>query len=51
MVIGTTSEVDFLDSIGFCDTFSITYNVPTLNKEDAKKVHLFVLGILVYLPG
>jgi vesicle-fusing ATPase len=38
MVIGTTSEVDFLDSIGFCDTFSITYNVPTLNKEDAKKV-------------
>ncbi|GAU38493.1 hypothetical protein TSUD_64720 [Trifolium subterraneum] len=38
MVIGTTSEVDFLDSIGFCDTFSITYHLPTLNRNDAKKV-------------
>lgn len=38
MVIGTTSEVDFLESLGFVDTFSVTYNVPTLNKEDAKKV-------------
>ncbi|MCH85211.1 vesicle-fusing ATPase-like [Trifolium medium] len=38
MVIGTTSEVDFLDSIGFCDTFSITYNLPNLSRNDAKKV-------------
>ncbi|XP_030971682.1 vesicle-fusing ATPase-like [Quercus lobata] len=38
MVIGTTSEVGFLDSIGFCDNFSVTYNVPTLKKNDAKKV-------------
>lgn len=41
MVIGTTSEVDFLDSIGFCNNFSITYNVPTLNRDDAKKVNLY----------
>ncbi|KAK7362829.1 hypothetical protein VNO77_04953 [Canavalia gladiata] len=38
MVIGTTSELGFLDSIGFCDTFSVTYHVPTLNTNDAKKV-------------
>ncbi|XP_019445668.1 PREDICTED: vesicle-fusing ATPase-like [Lupinus angustifolius] len=38
MVIGTTSELDFLESIGFCDTFSVTYHVPTLNTNDAKKV-------------
>lgn len=38
MVIGTTSELGFLDSIGFCDTFSVTYHVPTLNTKDAKKV-------------
>ena len=38
MVIGTTSELTFLDSIGFCDTFSVTYHVPTLNTNDAKKV-------------
>jgi vesicle-fusing ATPase len=47
MVIGTTSEVDFLDSLGFVDTFSVTYNVPTLSKHDAKKVNSFVLGILI----
>lgn len=47
MVIGTTSEVDFLESLGFVDTFSVTYNVPTLNKEDAKKVNSFVLCILI----
>lgn len=46
MVIGTTSELGFLDSIGFCDTFSITYHVPTLNTNDAKKVNLFVLRVL-----
>nr|AWH66430.1 Rhg1-associated N-ethylmaleimide sensitive factor [Glycine max] len=38
MVIGTTSELDFLESIGFCDTFSVTYHIPTLNTTDAKKV-------------
>ncbi|KAK7369016.1 hypothetical protein VNO80_11050 [Phaseolus coccineus] len=38
MVVGTTSELDFLESIGFCDTFSVTYHVPTLNTKDAKKV-------------
>ncbi|KAK7319678.1 hypothetical protein RJT34_04401 [Clitoria ternatea] len=38
MVIGTTSEMDFLDSVGFRDTFSVTYHVPTLNTNDAKKV-------------
>ncbi|KAG5034605.1 hypothetical protein JHK87_009515 [Glycine soja] len=37
MVIGTTSELDFLESIGFCDTFSVTYHIPTLNTKDAKK--------------
>ncbi|XP_038689343.1 vesicle-fusing ATPase [Tripterygium wilfordii] len=38
LVMGTTSEVSFLDSIGFCDVFSVTYHVPTLKTEDAKKV-------------
>lgn len=36
-VIGT-SEVGFLESIGMCDVFSVTYHVPKLKKEDAKKV-------------
>ncbi|KAL2472665.1 Vesicle-fusing ATPase [Forsythia ovata] len=38
LVIGTTSEVNFLDSIGIRDAFSITFHVPTLKTEDAKKV-------------
>ncbi|KAF6155840.1 hypothetical protein GIB67_039171 [Kingdonia uniflora] len=38
LVIGTTSEVDFLDSLGICNAFSIAYNVPKLRSEDAKKV-------------
>ncbi|GJN14956.1 hypothetical protein PR202_gb01836 [Eleusine coracana subsp. coracana] len=38
LVIGTTSEVGFLESIGMCDVFSVTYHVPKLKKEDAKKV-------------
>ncbi|XP_059437985.1 vesicle-fusing ATPase-like isoform X1 [Corylus avellana] len=38
LVIGTTSEVGILDSIGICDAFSITYHVPTLKTDDAKKV-------------
>jgi len=40
LVIGTTSEVDFLESLGICDAFSVTYHVPTLDKKDAKKVKL-----------
>ncbi|EXC18109.1 Vesicle-fusing ATPase [Morus notabilis] len=38
MVIGTTSEVSFLDSVGLCDAFAVTYHVPTLKTSDAKKV-------------
>ncbi|GFP78610.1 vesicle-fusing ATPase [Phtheirospermum japonicum] len=38
LVIGTTSEVDFLDSVGIRDAFSVTYHVPTLKTEDAKKL-------------
>ncbi|KNA25638.1 hypothetical protein SOVF_004730 [Spinacia oleracea] len=38
LVIGTTSEVGFLDSIGIRDAFSVTYNVPTLKTEDARTV-------------
>ncbi|KAH9670888.1 Vesicle-fusing ATPase [Citrus sinensis] len=38
LVIGTTSEVSFLDSVGICDAFSVTYHVPTLKTDDAKKV-------------
>lgn len=47
LVIGTTSELTFLDTIGFCDSFSVTYHVPTLNTNDAKKVHIFVVDIVV----
>ncbi|CAN4097965.1 unnamed protein product [Withania somnifera] len=36
--IVTTSEVSFLDSVGLCDAFSVTYHVPTLKTEDAEKV-------------
>ncbi|RWW13225.1 hypothetical protein GW17_00023072 [Ensete ventricosum] len=38
LVIGTTSEVGFLESLGICDAFSVTYHVPRLNRDDAKKV-------------
>ncbi|XP_059662642.1 vesicle-fusing ATPase-like [Cornus florida] len=38
LVIGTTSEVAFLDSVGISDSFSVTYHVPTLKTEDARKV-------------
>lgn len=44
LVIGTTSEVGFLDSIGIRDAFSVTYNVPTLKTEDARKV-LYQLNV------
>lgn len=38
LVIGTTSESGFLESVGLSDAFSVTYHVPTLKTEDAKKV-------------
>nr|AGO67238.1 N-ethylmaleimide sensitive fusion protein [Silene vulgaris] len=38
LVLGTTSEVGFLESIGIRDSFSVTYRVPTLKTEDARKV-------------
>ncbi|KAK6264733.1 hypothetical protein SCA6_020167 [Theobroma cacao] len=38
LVIGTTSEVGFLDSVGISDSFSVTYHLPTLKTNDAKKV-------------
>ncbi|KAI8557795.1 hypothetical protein RHMOL_Rhmol04G0037900 [Rhododendron molle] len=38
LVIGTTSEVAFLDSVGICDAFSVTYHVPKLQAEDSRKV-------------
>ncbi|RZC50918.1 hypothetical protein C5167_019340 [Papaver somniferum] len=38
LVIGTTSEVDFLESLGICGAFAVTYHVPILRSEDAKKV-------------
>ncbi|KAE8689427.1 Vesicle-fusing ATPase [Hibiscus syriacus] len=38
LVFGTTSEVSFLDSVGLCDAFSVTYHLPTLKTADAKKV-------------
>ncbi|KAA3478007.1 vesicle-fusing ATPase-like [Gossypium australe] len=38
LVFGTTSEITFLDSVGICDAFSVTYHLPTLRTADAKKV-------------
>ncbi|KAL7103618.1 hypothetical protein ACP275_08G190700 [Erythranthe tilingii] len=38
LVIGTTSEVNFLESVGIRDAFTLTYHVPTLKTQDAKKV-------------
>ncbi|GLT51402.1 hypothetical protein SLA2020_248150 [Shorea laevis] len=38
LVLGTTSEVSFLKSIGICDAFSVTYHVPKLETKDVKKV-------------
>ncbi|KAM0954533.1 putative vesicle-fusing ATPase [Dioscorea sansibarensis] len=38
LVIGTTSEVGFLESLGIRDAFSVSYHVPPLDKADAKKV-------------
>lgn len=39
MVIGTTSEMGFLGPLGLFDAFSIPYDVPKLDKEDAKKLN------------
>ncbi|KAM3411827.1 hypothetical protein ACQJBY_003477 [Aegilops geniculata] len=38
LVIGTTSETTFLDSIGMSGVFSVTYEVPKLTKDAAAKV-------------
>ncbi|KAK9085279.1 hypothetical protein Sjap_025690 [Stephania japonica] len=38
MVIGTTSEMYLLESLGILDVFSVNYRVPTLGTEDAKQV-------------
>uniref|UniRef100_A0A7N0T661 Vesicle-fusing ATPase n=1 Tax=Kalanchoe fedtschenkoi TaxID=63787 RepID=A0A7N0T661_KALFE len=38
LVIGTTSEAGFLESVGIRDAFSVSYHVPTLKTEDARKV-------------
>ncbi|GLT52488.1 hypothetical protein SLA2020_258280, partial [Shorea laevis] len=38
LVLGTTSEVSFLESIGICDAFSVTYHIPKLEAKDVKKV-------------
>ncbi|KAJ4814573.1 Vesicle-fusing ATPase [Rhynchospora pubera] len=38
LVIGTTSEVGFLESLGICDAFAVTYHVPKLRQADARKV-------------
>jgi hypothetical protein len=46
LVIGTTSEVGFLESVGMCDVFSVAYHVPKLKKEDAKKVRNTTLDFL-----
>jgi len=48
-VIGTTSEVGFLETVGMCDVFSVTYHVPKLKKEDAKKVREYHTGFC--FPG
>uniref|UniRef100_A0A0D6QXW2 Vesicle-fusing ATPase n=1 Tax=Araucaria cunninghamii TaxID=56994 RepID=A0A0D6QXW2_ARACU len=38
LVIGTTSEALVLDSLGLRKAFGITFHVPTLRREDIKKV-------------
>lgn len=48
MVIGTTSEVSFLDSVGLCDAFAVTYHVPTLKTSDAKKVINIIAILFVF---
>ncbi|KAG6476075.1 hypothetical protein ZIOFF_065310 [Zingiber officinale] len=38
MVIGTTSVMDFLETVGIFGAFSISDHVPNLDREDVKKV-------------
>ncbi|CAH8275766.1 unnamed protein product [Arabidopsis lyrata] len=38
LVLGTTSELTFLNAVGLRKAFSVTYSVPLLRTEDAKKV-------------
>ncbi|CAA7061666.1 unnamed protein product [Microthlaspi erraticum] len=38
LVLGTTSELTFLKSVGLRKAFSVAYSVPLLRTEDAKKV-------------
>ncbi|KAL0874078.1 hypothetical protein Bca101_023783 [Brassica carinata] len=38
LVLGTTSELTFLKAVGLGKAFSVTYSVPLLRTEDAKKV-------------
>ena len=45
LVIGTTSEVGFLESLGIRDAFSVSYHVPPLDKADAKKVRDVIFKI------
>jgi len=40
IIIGTTSEGGFLESLGIWTSFSVIHHVPTLKTEDAKKVLL-----------
>lgn len=49
LVIGTTSEVSFLESVGVCDAFSVTYHVPTLKTEDAKKASFIVTSFFMFI--
>ncbi|EFH46127.1 predicted protein [Arabidopsis lyrata subsp. lyrata] len=38
LVLGTTSELRFLKAVGLHKAFSVTYSVPLLRTDDAKKV-------------
>ncbi|CAH2045375.1 unnamed protein product [Thlaspi arvense] len=38
LVLGTTSNVTFLKAVGLRNAFSVTYSVPLLRTEEAKKV-------------
>ncbi|CAA6655548.1 unnamed protein product [Spirodela intermedia] len=51
LVIGTTSELAFLESLGVCDAFSVVYNVPVLKGEDAKRpLEQFTDPCFCYMP-
>lgn len=38
LVIGTTSKVHFMHSVGVCSAFSFTYHVPALKTDEVKEV-------------